>query len=60
MKTSLDISTESSAKQMIHIKCQDKFTLEKKKKKISSAAVVIGALRVNIVWFEKAAYLVQL
>ena len=44
-KTSLDISCESSAKQMIRMKCQDLFSL---KKKMSSAAVVIGALRVKI------------
>ena len=30
---SLDISCESSAKQMIHMKCQDLFSLKKKKKK---------------------------
>ena len=50
-KTSLDISCESSAKQTIHMKCQDMFPLKKKKikkfKKLSSAAVVTGALRVN-------------
>ena len=51
-KTSLDISCESSAKQMIHMKCQDLFSLKNKKKKkikkkLSSAAVVIGALRVK-------------
>ena len=48
-KTSLDISCESSAKQMIHMKCQDLFSLKnkKKKKKMSSAAVVIDALRVK-------------
>ena len=44
-KTSLDISCELSAKQTIHMKCQDLFSLEKKKK--SSAAVVPGALKVN-------------
>ena len=32
-KTSLDISCESSAKQMIHMKCQDLFSLKKKKNK---------------------------
>ena len=35
---------------MIHMKCQDLFSLKNKKKnkkKLSSAAVVIGALRVN-------------
>ena len=47
-ETSIDISCELSAKQMIHMKCQDLFSLKKKKKKeMSSAAVVIGALRVN-------------
>ena len=55
-KTSLDISCELSAKQTIHMKCQDLFSLKNKinksnksinKKKLSSAAVVIGALRVN-------------
>ena len=52
---SLDISCESSAQQMIHIKHQVSFSLKKKKKKkkkknsfkVSSAAVAIGALRVN-------------
>ena len=32
---------------MIHIKYQDLFSLKKKKIKMSSAAVVIGALRVK-------------
>ena len=32
-KTSLVISCESSAWQMIHMKCQDLFSLKKKKKK---------------------------
>ena len=44
-KTSLDISCESSAKQTIHMKCQGFFSL----KKMSSAAVVIGALRVKTI-----------
>ena len=44
-KTSLDISCESSAKQMIHMKCQDLFSLKKKKKKMLSAAVVIGVYK---------------
>ena len=52
-KTSLAISCESSAKQTIHMKCQDLFSLKNKKKiknkKLSSAAVVIGALRVKVV-----------
>ena len=44
--TSLDISCELSAKEIIHIKCQDLFSLKNKNKwKQSSAAVVIGALR---------------
>ena len=47
-KTSLDISCESSAKQTIHMKCQDLFSLKNNnKKKLSSAAVVIGALRIK-------------
>ena len=50
-KTSLDISCESSAWQMIHMKCQDLFSLKNKKKKnkkkLLSAAVAIGALRVK-------------
>ena len=49
-KTSFDISCESSAKQTIHMKYQDLFSLKNKKnkiKKLSSAAVVTGALRVN-------------
>ena len=45
-KISLDISCESSAWQMIHMKCQD-FILWKKNESIFSAAVVTGALRVN-------------
>ena len=44
-RINLDISFESSAWQMIHMKCQDLFSL---KKKMSSAAVVIGALRANM------------
>ena len=49
-KTSLDISCESSAKQTIHMKCQDLFSLKikkKKKKKMSSAVFVTGTLRVK-------------
>ena len=37
--------------QMIHMKCQDSFSLKSKKKnffKISSAAVVIGTLKVEV------------
>ena len=50
-KTSLDISCESSAWQTIHMKCQDLFSSQNKmmikKSKLSSALVVIGALRVK-------------
>ena len=48
---SYDLSCESSAWQMIHMKCQDLFSLKnkkttknKKKKNVSSIAAVIGAL----------------
>ena len=38
MKINLDISCESSAWQMIHMKCQDLFSLKKKKdNRLSSA-----------------------
>ena len=47
-KTSLDISCESSAKQTIHMKCQDLFSLKKNLKKLLSAAVVVGTLKVKI------------
>ena len=50
-KTSLDISCDSSVKQTIHMKCQDLYSLKNKKnkikKKMPSAAVVIGASRVK-------------
>ena len=47
-KTSLDISCELSAWQTIHMKYQDLFSSENKKKsKFTSALVVIGTLRVN-------------
>ena len=52
-KTSLEISCELSAWQMIHMKCQDMFFFSEKKTKkqqkstLSSALVVIGALRVK-------------
>ena len=50
-KTNLDIACESSAKQTIHMKCQDFFLKNKKKnKKMLSAAVVIGTLRVKTTW----------
>ena len=62
-KTSLDISCESSAKQTIHMKCQDLFSLKNKKKQqktLSSAAVVICASRFKVmlsiicilIWFD--------
>ena len=49
---SLDISCESSAKQMIHLKCQDLHSLKiakkkKKKKNQNTAVVVIGAFMVK-------------
>ena len=51
-KTSLDISCELSAKQTIHMKCQDLFSLNdnnnNNNKKLSSAALVIGAFRVKV------------
>ena len=50
-KISLDISCESSAKQMSHMKCQDLFSLKIyiKKFNISPAAVVIVALMVKYI-----------
>ena len=55
-KIRLEVLSESSAKQRIHMKSQVLFSLKKKKKKkkmkkylwMSSAAVVIGAIRVNL------------
>ena len=48
----LDISCESSAKQVINMKCQDLFSWKEKNNnnnfKLSSAAVMIGSLRVNV------------
>ena len=49
-KTSLDISCESSAWQMIHMKCQDLFSLKNKKKKNLEChllQILLGALRVK-------------
>ena len=49
-KTSLDISCESSAWQMIHMKCQDLFSLKKKKKKKIECRllqILHGTLRFN-------------
>ena len=45
-KIRLHMSCELSARQTIHTKCQFLFSL--KNNKVSSAIVVIGALRVNI------------
>ena len=47
----LDFSCESSARQRIHLKHQVLFSLKNNEKylRMSSAAVVIGALRVNYV-----------
>ena len=50
-ENSLDISCESSAK-TIHMKCQDLFSLIKKK--LLSAADVTGALRVNLMRYQNA------
>ena len=47
-KISLDISYESSAWQMIHMKCQDLFSLKKKKKKKNRMLSVI-----NFAWCFK-------
>ena len=48
-KTSLDISCESSAWQMIHMKCQDLFSLKNKKKfECCLLQILLGALRVNL------------
>ena len=47
VKTSLDISCELSARQIIHMEFHDLLSL-KKKKKLSSAVVVIGTLMVNM------------
>ena len=49
-KTSLDISCESSTKQMIHMKCQDLFSMKNDKKciKVSSTAAAIVPLRVKL------------
>ena len=50
MKTSLDISCELSAKQKIHMKYQDLFSLKNKKIKILECCllqILLGALRVN-------------
>ena len=50
-KIRLDISCESSAMQRIHMKCEALFSLkdkiDKKIIKLSSAAILLGSLRVN-------------
>ena len=51
-KTSLDVSCESSAWQTIHMKCQDLFSLKKKKKKknifeCDLLQILLGTLRVK-------------
>ena len=48
-KTSIDISCESSAWQMIHMKCQDLFSLKNNKKKIEYLLlqILLGTFRVN-------------
>ena len=48
-KTSLDISCESSAWQMIHMKCQDLFPLKNKKKIFECCLlqILLSALRVS-------------
>ena len=52
MKIRFDVSSESSARQKIHIKLQALFSSKNKSKKIkaSSAAFLFGALRVNFVY----------
>ena len=49
-KIRLDILCESSARQRIHIKHQASFCLKENSKiiKVSSAAIQLGTLRVNI------------
>ena len=49
-KTSVDISCESSVKQQIHMKCQDLFSMKKKKKKKNRYLKVLSAAVVNDVF----------
>ena len=51
-KTSLDISCESSARQTIHMKCQDLFSLKNEKKIFECHLLqsLLGALWVNCHW----------
>ena len=54
-KTSLDISCESSAWQMIHMKCQDLFSLKNKKKNLFGCRlqqILLGALQVKTDFFQ--------
>ena len=44
----LDISCESSARQTIHMKCQTLFSLKTKKIRLSSATILHGALRIEV------------
>ena len=46
-KTSLEISCESSTWQMIHMKCQNLFSLKKKKIEYRLLLILLGALRVK-------------
>ena len=48
-KTSPDISCELSAKQTIHMKCQDLFSLKNEKKNLGCRLlqILLGTLRVN-------------
>ena len=49
-KTNLDISTDLSAWQTIHMKCQDLYTLKKKRAiRMASATYFLGAFIVNLV-----------
>ena len=53
-ETSLDISCESSAWQMIHMKCRDLFSLKNNKKNFECCLlqILLGALRVKIVKWQ--------
>ena len=55
-KTSLDISCELSAWQMIHMKCQDLFSLKNKKNIFECCLlqILLGALRDNALWANSA------
>ena len=55
-KISLDISSESSAQQMSHMKCQDLFSLKTKKQiqilECHLLQISLGALRSNIICYR--------